>query len=182
MDQTVQKRPCGQNDSSGAEKGSHLVDDAPYPTILHYQRFHQGLLQFQIFLEFQSMLHGAAVEHLVVLGARAADRRAFLGIEQTKLDGRAIRHLCHFTTQCVDFLNEVALSDSSHRRRAWHVRDRIQVNGKNQSLTSHAGRSESRFASSMAGSYDYHVISVDHLLKSFALSYNFFDLFVLPMR
>ena len=67
VNQSLQKRPCGENDGLGQEL---LVNLGLYPVnfaVLNQQPFHHGLADVQIGLGFHDLLHPLAVKVHVVL-------------------------------------------------------------------------------------------------------------------
>ena len=114
VDQAVQKGACGNNNGRRLVENSKLVDYSRYLSILDKQRLYHALLQFEIWLKLQDMLHSSSIAHFVVLGPCASNGRPLFCVEQTELDGSPVGNPGHFTPQRVDFPHQMALADSPY--------------------------------------------------------------------
>src|SRR4029079_13850041 len=79
--------------------------------------------------------------------------RALARIDETELDAGLIGVSWHFTTQCVDFVYQIALGDSPDRRIARHLRDTVVIHRKQQGVRTHACRGQSGLTAGMASTY-----------------------------
>jgi hypothetical protein len=97
---------------------------------LHDQVSDFGLLDVEVGLAFQNLAHLQAVLLLVALRARRPYRRPTRGIQKTELDANRVGDLAHYSTQSIDFPDEMAFGNAANRGIAGHLGDEIDVQGK----------------------------------------------------
>ena len=87
---------------------SAIFDDGQVWVVRHF-RLHVLLVQVAVHLRARAV-------HLQLSSFAQTYSRSSRGIQHTKLDASQIRHSSYESVQSIDFANEMAFSDSSHRR------------------------------------------------------------------
>lgn len=87
---------------------SAIFDDGQVWVVRHF-RLHVLLVQVAVHLRARAV-------HLQLSPFAQTYSRSSRGIQHTKLDASQIRHSSYESVQSIDFANEMAFSDSSHRR------------------------------------------------------------------
>ena len=105
------------------------------------------LLEEEVGLGFEVLLHADAVEGFVALGARAPDGGAAAGVEETELDADGVCDEAHDAAEGVDFTDEVALGDAADGGVAGHLGDEIEIEGEESRAETHAGGCRGRLRS-----------------------------------
>ena len=100
---------------------------------------HFRLLDPQVFLQLQGVLHDLLIAAAVCLGPEGPDRRALAPVEHTVLDAGFIGGAGHFAAQGVDFADQVALAGAADGRIAGHIAHRVQVDGEADCSQAHTG-------------------------------------------
>jgi hypothetical protein len=94
------------------------------------QTVDRPLANRQPFLPAQRALHGLSVQLLIALDSEGSNRRAFTRIDEAELDAGLVGIPCHLPAQCIDFLYQMSLGDSSNCRIARHLRDAFSIHGE----------------------------------------------------
>ena len=120
-DGAVQVRSRGDNHGLRAvlrpQLGAHTGD-----RVLRSQDFHDlRLLQLQIFLQFQRVLHILPVFYPVGLSAEGMDGGAFAPVEHPVLDAGMVCRRAHLAPQRVQLPHKVSLSGSADGGVAGHI-------------------------------------------------------------
>jgi hypothetical protein len=134
--------------------------DAVDNTVAMKQGRGVGLTDIEIRFTFANPLHAKLVGLLVALRARRPHARALLGVEHPKLQARKVRRPTHFAAQRINLPDQMTLRQPTDGRIAGHLPDGIAVNGQQEGLASHAGRSQSGLNARMTGPDDDHIISL----------------------
>ena len=94
----------------------------------------------------------------VRLGTEGMYRRTLGCVQHFALNEGLIDVLTHLAAQCVDFTNQMTLTGTADGRIARHHGHGFQVHGAQQSLLTHTGRSQGRFAAGMSGADNDHIV------------------------
>jgi hypothetical protein len=73
--------------------------------------------------------------------------RAFAGVDHPELYTRCVDDFAHLTTQRIDLSNQLSLCQPADGWITTHIRNSIEVHGKQGGICSHAGRSQGCFTS-----------------------------------
>ena len=119
-DFAVEVGACAEDDCLGAVFFMEFGRDADAFAVFDDDVHDLDLFEVKIICVFNDFLHVAVVFALVGLGAQGIDSRAFSKVEHAHLDGGSIGSDAHFSSQCVDFLDEMALARSADGRVAGH--------------------------------------------------------------
>ena len=122
MDHPVEEGPGGDNDTA-AVKLLNIGPDANHPVFADQQFFHQSLGYIKVRLVFQHLPHVAMVLMHFRLAAGTSRGRSPGCIQHPELYPGCICSLPHLATESVDFLDQVAFSDTPDRRITGHLRD-----------------------------------------------------------
>ncbi len=106
----------------------------------------------------KKILHRAAIELSIGLGARAAHRRTLAAVEQLEMDPRRVGDAAHQPVERVDLADEMALADPADRGIAGHLSDFREVLGDEQGARAAAGSGGGRFAAGMTAADDDDII------------------------
>ena len=123
----------------GAGGGDHAGDRAVFGEDLHHLR----LLDRQVFLQLQRVLHDLLIAAAVGLSAQGPDGGAFAPVEQAVLDAGLVGGPAHLAAQCVDLAHQLPLARAAHGGVAGHVAHRVQIDGEADGAQTHAGGGES---------------------------------------
>ena len=95
------------------------------------------LLEFQVFLHFQGVLHVFLVAPPVRLGAQRVNRRPLAPVQHPVLDAACIRGQTHFAPQSVQLPDQVALAGAADGGVAGHVAHGVEVDRKDRRVQPH---------------------------------------------
>ena len=98
------------------------------------QALHRRLLEREVWLTLEGLLHPEHVELLVGLGPRHLDGRALAGIEHPDLDEGAVDGAGHLAAEGIELADDVALGRAADRGVAGHQRDGVEVHRHHQRL------------------------------------------------
>ncbi len=133
-----------------------------------------GLLDPEIFLLFQGVLHDGLVQAPVRLGPQAVYGRALAPVQHTVLYAGLVRGNRHFSAQSVQLTDEMALSRASDGRVAGHVANHVQMEGEANRINAEARRSQrglnTRVARADDGNITFSCIIVFHNFQIIQLS------------
>ena len=152
----VQIRAAGNNDRFGVIPGAQLGDHTGDLTTFYGDLHDLRLLQFQILLQFQHMLHVLLVLAAITLGTKRMHSRAFALVQHPVLDAGRIRSHTHLATQSVQFPNQMALAGATDGGIAGHIAHRIQIDGKEDGLMTKPCTGQRRFDACMTGTDHRH--------------------------
>ena len=96
----------------------------------HLHGYHLGLLDAQVLLPLQRLLHHFLIAPPVGLGPQGVDGGALPLIQHAVLNAGPVRGLRHLAPQSVQLPHQVALSRAADGRVAGHVPHAVQVYGK----------------------------------------------------
>ena len=109
-----------------------------------------GLLQLQIFLQFQGVLHILLVLPAVSLGPEGVDGGTFAPVQHPVLDTAVIGSHAHLATQGVQLPDQVALAGAADGGIAGHIAHGVQIDGKKNGVQPQPGGSQRRLDPRMA--------------------------------
>ena len=110
--------------------GYNTGDTGASASINITQQVHDpGLLQCKVWLAFQGVFHGQAIGLLVTLSTQRPHSRAFAGVEQANLNKGAVGIAADFTTQGVNFFDQVSFSGPAHGGIARHEGNAVKIHG-----------------------------------------------------
>lgn len=164
-DGAVQIGTGGENHGFGLIIGSQLRLQSGDSAIGDQKFRDHGLLQIQVVLQLQDVLHVLLVTSAVCLGPERMDRWAFSPVQHPVLNAAGVRRPAHFAAQCVQLPDQMTLSRAANGGVAGHVANGVQIDGKNDSVHPQPRRRQGRFNSSMPGAYDSYVISASTITQ-----------------
>ena len=138
---------------NGAKAGLYAGDLATVCKNLHDLR----LLQLQIVLQFQGVLHILLILPPVALGAQRMNSRAFALVQHPILDTGEVSRKTHLTAQRIQLPDQMALACAADGRVAGHIAHRVQIDGKNDGVKSQPGSGQRRFNACVAGADDSYI-------------------------
>jgi hypothetical protein len=123
-----------------------------------YDQIRYGLLkQCQVWLVFQCGADGLFIQHAVGLSPSCSDRRPLAGIQDTKLDSTLVYGLSHHAAQGIDFLDQMAFSDTAYGRVAAHLPQSLDILCQQQGLHTHTRGRQGGLGAGVAAAYDDYV-------------------------
>ena len=129
-DGAVQVSAGGDDDSLRPILRPQLGADTGHRALFREDLHDLRLLQLQIFLLLQGMLHVLLVFAAVRLGPEGMDRRAFAPVQHPVLDTAVIRGHAHLAAQGIQFPDQVSLAGAADGGIAGHIAYGIQIDGK----------------------------------------------------
>ena len=152
--EAVQESARGEHDGACVKAQAELGDGAGDPVAFQDEVVDALLEQPEIGLVLQTATDGLPVQHAIGLGASGPDGRPLARVQDAELDAGFVGSGGHRAAQCVDLLDEVPLADSSDRRVARHLAERLDAVGEQQRTATHARRSERGFGAGVAATDD----------------------------
>ncbi len=125
----------------------------------------QRLLEVEVGLSLQDVLHGGAVEPLVALGPGRLHGRPLAGVQHADLDEGLVGDLAHLAAEGVDLADEVALGRAADGGVAGHEGDVLQVHAEEEGPAPHAGGRQRCLAAGVAGADHDDVVHLDPILQ-----------------
>ena len=95
--------------------------------VLHADGHHLALLEPQMLLKLQRMLHDLLIPAAVGLRPQGVYRGAFAAVEHPILDARLIGRAPHFAPQRVQFAHQMAFPRAADGRIAGHIPHRVKA-------------------------------------------------------
>ena len=155
----LQIRARGDDDRLGvimrAGSRGHTGDS----TVFRCNVYNLRLLEHEVFLLFEHMLHILSVLRTVRLCAQRVHGRALAAVEQTILNARRIRCTSHFAAKRINFTHQMSLCRAANGGITWHIADGIQIDGKNNGFQSQSCARQCRLDARMTGTDDCNVYS-----------------------
>ena len=124
--------------AGGDDGGLHPVsgpgvgDHPGHRPVLGEDLHHLRLLDPEVLLELQGVLHDLLVLPAVRLGPEGPDGGALAPVQNPVLDAGLVRRPAHLAPQGVQLPHQVALARAADGRVAGHVAHRVQVDGEAQ--------------------------------------------------
>ena len=115
---------------------------------------HLGLLEGEVLLQLQGVLHDLLVAPAVGLGPQGPDGRALAPVEHAVLDAGLVGRTAHLAPQGVQLPHQVALARAADGRVAGHIAHRVQVDGEADGAHAHTGGGQGRLDARVAGADD----------------------------
>jgi len=130
MDQSIQKSAACQYYSLA----EHLCPSEYFYSqafaIFYDQSSYHRLFYLQIILIFKRLSHPIGVFNSISLGSRRPYCRSFRFVKHPKLNSCLIRCFCHFSTQGIQFSNQVSLCKPTDGRITGHLGYGRNIHGK----------------------------------------------------
>ena len=169
MDTAIQKGAGGQHHRTAAKTDTDLRNGTNHAVPFHHQVVHRLLKQPQIRLVFQHASNRSLVQNAVCLRTSGTHSRTFGAIEYPKLDAALVCCQRHRTAECIHLFHQMTFANATDAGVATHLAERLNVVGQQQSLTTHARRSQGRFCTGMATAHHDHVkvLGVVHSAPAF---------------
>ena len=120
-DGAVQVSTGGNDDRPGGVLRAQSGADTGNMAVFYQNLGDLGLLQLQIFLEFQSVLHVLLVFAAVSLGPEGVHSRSLAAVEHPVLDAAVVSGNAHFTAQGIDLPDQMALAGAADGGVAGHI-------------------------------------------------------------
>src|SRR5688572_13248202 len=149
MDEPGEERTGCQDDGAAAKNHAGLRRDANHAVAFEQHVVHLLLEEPKVGLVLESAPNGMAVEAPVSLRAGGANCRPFGAIQRAKLDSGLVRGDRHGTVEGVNFLGEMALTDTADRWVARHLPERFDAVSEEQGATTEARGGQCRFRAGM---------------------------------
>ena len=127
MHDGFEKRAGGQDHRAGSIERITGDANAGDFAAVGFNRFDSFLAECQIFLQLHAMLHFELIRFFVRLSPRTVHGRTFATVEHPEMNPGGINHAAHFAAERIDFADNLALGNSSDRRIAAHLRDRVAI-------------------------------------------------------
>ena len=153
---TAQKGSGGDHDCARAEATAlERLDARHAPTNVIEEKARDGSLnRVKARVLLDETAHRATVQTAVALCARRPHCGALAAIEHSELECREIGRARHDSAQRVDLARDGTLGDSTDRRIARHLADRLE-RARDQSYTrAKSRRRYGRFSAGVAGAHD----------------------------
>ena len=122
-----------------------------------------GLLELQIFLHFQGVLHIFLVAPPVRLGAQRVNRRPLAPVQHPVLDAACVCGQTHFAPQSVQLPDQVALAGAADGGVAGHIAHGVQVDGEEKGVQPQPGGGQGSLNAGVARTDDGHVAFVNKI-------------------
>ena len=116
-----------------------------------------ALTQHEVLLLVDGAAHPQAVGQLVGLCAQRVNRRAFAGIEHTRLEERVVDRQSHLAAQRIQLTHQMPLGCAADGGIARHERHRVQIERQKQRLKAQTRAGQARLASSVTRADDDNV-------------------------
>ncbi len=158
MDQTAHEGAGSEYHGVARKTDPRLGVNPEHSPLLDVEAGDFRLLEVEVRLMLQDLLHPEPVQLLVRLGAGGAHRRTFPGVEDAELDAGCVDVLSHLAAEGVDLLHQVTLGQAADGRVAGHQGNGVQVDGEKERRAPHARRGERRLAAGMPGPHHDHVV------------------------
>ena len=153
----VQVGSRGDDDGFGGILRPQLGENPGDGAVFH-QDFHDlGLLQLQIFLELQGVLHILLIGPAVGLGPEGVDGGPFAPVQHPVLDAAVVCGNAHFPAQGVQLPDQVALARAADGGVAGHIAYGVQIDGEENGVVSKPGRRKRRLDAGVAGADYRHI-------------------------
>ncbi len=164
MNQPLHKCSDGNDHSLATIFQPALHSDAGYSRSFTEDLLHHSLLYIQPVLGFQRMLHLHLIMFFIHLRSQSLHRRSFAEIKHPYMRKALIYVSAHFAAQSINFSDKLGFGGSSYGAVARQKCYTVKIDGQQKGGTSHSSRSQGRFASGMAGTYNDNIISffIDH--------------------
>ena len=85
------------------------------------------LMQHEIFLRLQRLLHDLLIAPPVGLYAQGVDGGAFAAVEHPELNARSVRRLAHLAAEHIKLADEMPLARAADGGVARHVADAVEI-------------------------------------------------------
>ena len=111
-------------------------------------------------------LHTLGVLFFGTLGARRMDSGSATEIESLGLKGGSVRVLAHLASERIEFIDKVALGETSDGRVAGHPCNGVAAGGNEKGAHAHPRGNERGFGPGVASAYDNDIILLIHSLMA----------------
>ena len=108
-------------------------------------------------LVFELFADRHAIQLTICLRARSTHRGTFASVQNAKLDTRLVSGQRHFTAQCIDFPDQVALADAANSRITGHLSEGIDAVRQQQGIDTHARSRKRGFGTRMPAADHNHI-------------------------
>ena len=152
----------------GARSDDHGPDREPQTqprhhggdgVVFHFNGRHLILLEIEVFLLLQNVLHMGLVQPPVGLGPEGVDGGAFAQVQHPVLDAAGVGGPAHFTAQGVQLPDQMALAGAADGGIAGHIAHGVQIDGKNHRPKAQPGGGQTRFDAGVTGADDGDIVS-----------------------
>ena len=127
MHDGFEKRAGGQDHRAGLIERITGDSDAGDFAVVGFNRFDGFLAERQIVLQLNPVFHLKLIRFFVRLSPRTVHGRTFATVEHPEMNPGGINHAAHFAAERIDFADNLALGNSSDRRIAAHLCDRVAI-------------------------------------------------------
>ena len=162
---SVQIGAGGDDHRPAAPDGAGVGGDGADFPVLHADGDHLRLLQVQVLLPLQGLLHHRLVASPIRLGPERVDRRSLPQIQHPVLDAGLVRRPGHLAAQGVQLPHQMALAGAADGRVAGHVAHAVQVHGEAQGLQSQPRRGQGRLDTGVSRP-DHRDVAASRLISS----------------
>ena len=147
---------------------THARHCLPGAVFIAEQVHNLALLELQIRLELELMLHDFGIFPPIDLRAQGMHRRALAQIQHSALNGAGVRRLTHFAAKRVNLTHKVALRRSSNGGIARAVAHRVEIDGEDHRAAAEPRGSQGRFNSGVARADYNHIVLICLIHRYFA--------------
>ena len=151
---SVQIGPGGDDHGPAAVHGPIPGGDGDDSPVLHAYGHHLRLLQTQVFLPLQGLLHDLLIAPPVRLCPERVDGRPFAQVQHPVLDAGFVRGPGHLAAQSVQLPHQVALGGAADGGVAGHVAHAVQIDGKAHRVQPQPCRGQGRLDARVARADD----------------------------
>ena len=116
------------------------------------------MLQIQVFGALQNRFHAKLIGFLVALNPWRTNGRTFGPVKHAKLNSSSVCVQPHRAAHGINLTDNVTLRQTSDRRVARHLANRIQILSQHEGPASDAGGRQCRLNSRMAASDHHYVV------------------------
>src|SRR5437773_2049616 len=110
---------------------------------------------------------GAAIKSAITLSARRPDRRTLAAIQHSELDHCQVCRPSHYSAEGVNLADDATFGDSTDRRIAGHLADRLERASDNRDGCTSACSRDGRFRAGVAGTHDDYIeLGFNHISLS----------------
>ena len=153
----VQIGSCGDDHSLGPVFRTQIGADTGNSPVFRQNFRNLCLLQLQMLLLFQRVLHVLLIPPPVRLGTERMDRGALAPVQHPVLDAAGICRQAHFAAQSIQFPDQMALAGAADGGIAGHIAHCVQIDGKQDGVQAQPGCGQSGLNARVARADDRHI-------------------------
>ena len=147
---------CPRSDDNSAYRvyGARVRSDGGNMAVCKADGDDLRLMQHEIFLRLQRLLHDLLIAPPVGLHAQRVDGGAFAAVEHPELDARGVRCFAHLAAERVELTDKVPLARAADGGVARHVADTVEIHREAHGAQTEPGRGERGLDARVSGTDD----------------------------